>query len=398
MRIVHHLERFRLSDGGVVRAVIDLCNALADAGHRITVLTFDDADAPKDWNGRDGRPALIHLTRARLPLRLSRASAGSAKAAIQGADLLHLHVPWDPACVHLASIARAAGRPYVLSIHGMLDEWTIRLKGFKKRLYLALGGKGMLERAAFVHCTAQSEMDQSQRWYPRGRSVVIPLLVDLSPFDPLPGAEMARQRFDSLRIGAPVILFVGRLHPIKRLDLLIRAAAKLKAMAVPFRLVLAGPGEPDHEKELRRLAAELGLERDVDFPGFVGGIEKVSLYQVASVFVLPSFHENFGVVSIEAMACGTPVVATPGVNIHAELKGSGGAAICEPTAEAMAEALAGILRDPQRRAEMGRRARHWVFADLHPDRIRAAFEAMYRKAVQIHADGRRGRIESAESD
>ena len=145
----------------------------------------------------------------------------------------------------LAHARTQLGKPYVLSIHGMLDEWNIAQKSFKKRLYLALGGRAMLEKAAAIHCTAQAEQDQSERWYPRGRSAVIPLLFDLSPFDPLPGPELARAKFPQTITDKPVILFVGRLHAIKRIELLIAAASELRKLGQSFKLAIAGPGDGD---------------------------------------------------------------------------------------------------------------------------------------------------------
>lgn len=379
MRIVQYLNFFDLKQGGVVRAVLDLCTVLVERGHEIRLLTFDDTDIPAAWRSPSPSMRMHKLSRSRLPFpRLDAASAAMVRDQFGQADAVHLHVPWDPINLQLAAIARHLRKPYVLSIHGMLDEWTIAQKSFKKRAYLALGGRAMLERAVAVHCTAQAEQDQSQRWYPRGQSAVIPLLFDLAPFDPLPGPELARAKFPELQRDKPIALFVGRLHAIKRIELLIAAAGELKRLGQSFKLVIAGPGDPDYESQLRRQVRELGLDDDVLFPGFVSGVEKVSLYQTAKVFVLPSHHENFGFVSVEAMACRVPVVTTRGVNIWPELEASGGATICEPTPASMAQAIAAITRDPGRQAAMGEKARAWVFAALNPEVVARAYEALYQ--------------------
>lgn len=379
MRIVQYLNFFDLKQGGVVRAVIDLCTVLVDRGHEVRLLTFDDTDIPAAWRTPSPSMRVDKLSRSRLPFpRLDAAGAAVVRDQFKQADAVHLHVPWDPINLHLSAIARHMRKPYVLSIHGMLDEWTIAKKSLKKRAYLALGGRTMLERAVAVHCTAQAEQDQSQRWYPRGRSAVIPLLFDLAPFDPLPGPEAARAKFPEVRTAKPIVLFVGRLHAIKRIELLIAAAGELKKLGQPFALVIAGPGDADYEAQLRRQVSELGLDGDVVFTGFVSGKEKVSLYQTAKVFVLPSHHENFGFVSVEAMACRVPVVTTRAVNIWPELGRSGGATICDPTPGSMAQAIAAITRDPVRQSAMGEQARAWVFDELNPDRVAKAYEALYQ--------------------
>jgi glycosyltransferase involved in cell wall biosynthesis len=319
------------------------------------------------------------LSRGSLPFpRVSAESVRLVRALLRGAEVFHLHVPWDPICVQLAGVARKAGVPYVMSTHGMLDEWTMAQKGAKKRLYLALLGRRMLERASAVHCTAEAEKNQSQKWYPRGRSVVIPLLADLGPFDPLPGPELARQHIPAARTDKPLILFMGRLSPIKRLELLINAAGELKRMQVPFRVLLAGPGDRNYEQELRRLTKQLDLEQDIAFLGFVGGREKISLYEASTAFVLPSHHENFGFVSVESLACRTPVVTTRGVNIWPELQASGGAVIVPAEPREVADAVRAIVTDPARRRAMGDAGRAWVLASFGVDSVASRYESMYR--------------------
>src|SRR5687768_14169448 len=115
MRIVQYMQGFRHADGGVVRALIDLANALAQRGHAVDVLTLDASDAPAAWDGGAGRPRLHRLPTSRLPGpfagRLSEAGLRTALGCIANADLLHLHVPWDPVCLRLAAAARKMHKP-----------------------------------------------------------------------------------------------------------------------------------------------------------------------------------------------------------------------------------------------------------------------------------------------
>ncbi len=380
MKIVHYLARMRLEDGGVVRAVLDLCGALAGRGHDVAVLTFDGTDAPADWlSGVPGRPRVVILGRRGGPLAmLSRAGASDAGASIAGADAAHLHVPWDPVCLQLARIARRARVPYVVGIHGMLDDWCMEQKPLKKRLYLAVAGRRMLERAAAVHVTAEAEGAQSSRWYPRGRPVVLPLIFDLAQYESLPGPALARRKFGSAfgGDGRPVLLFLSRLHPKKRVELLIEAAAALAAEELDVSVLIAGTGEPAYEQSLRERAARRVAGR-VEFLGFVSGREKVSLYEAADVFVLPTSQENWGFVLLESLACGTPVITTRGVDIWSELQGSGAAIIVEQTAAGVAAAVAGLIRDRPRHQAMRRKARAWAIENLDPQAVIARYEEFY---------------------
>lgn len=383
MNILHYLPRIRLEEGGVVRAVIDMAGLLAAHGHGVTVLTFDDADAPEQWKrAEDSAPRLRTIPAPSMPLGLySRAQLREMRAEVEKCDALHLHTPWERANAQLASLARSAGKPYVLSIHGMLDDWSMSQKSLKKRLYLAIAGRRLLERAAVVHCTAEAEREQSRKWYPAGRALVVPLVFDLSDFRDLPGPGPARRAFPACDSDGPVVLFLSRVHYKKGIEVLIDAAGLLAERGGRFAVVIAGTGEAEYVDSLRARARERAVEDRVHFVGMVTGVEKVSLYQRADVFVLPTSQENFGFVLPEALACRTPAITTKGVDIWPELERSGGAVIVDRTAEATADAIERLLADPDRRREMGEAGRRWVFEHLEPQRVVEAFERMYRRAA-----------------
>ncbi len=390
MKIVHYVKRMCLEDGGVVRAVLDLCGALAAASHDVTLLTLDDSDIPDSWRRGDGDgvPVVKLLKGNASPFpRLDRASLALAAREFDNADAIHLHVPWDPRCAQLGRVARRVGAPYAISLHGMLDDWCMDLKPLKKRAYLALGGRRFLEQAAAVFATAQAEDAQSSKWYPRGRGEVVPLIFDQSDYEQLPGAELAREKLAEHMPadGVPILLFLSRIHHKKHIDVLIQATGKLRDEGVSCKLLIAGTGDSDYEQTLRDLVGELHLEDEVAFVGFISGREKVSLYQAADLFVLPTHQENWGFVLVESMACGTPVITTKGVDIWPELEASGGALIIEPTVTQIAEAVRELLDDRSRLEAMSRMARSWVFANLSVDQVVKRYEQSYRDLAQPRA-------------
>lgn len=393
MRIVHYLKWMRLSDGGTVRAVLDWCAALAARGHDVTLITADACDVPADWKkGAHGLPRCaevdIHDAVGRWFGRrvargapdkptqvLTRASLERAAGLLRGADCLHLHGVWATSNAQLASLARDLGTPYVVSPHGMLDDWSLAQGAAKKRLHLALVSGRVLRGARSVLCTAQGELDQCAKHFDRARGRVVPLLFDTSPFIEPVGPEAARARF-GLTADTPVVLFLSRLHAKKGVDRLLRAAAILKDRA--FTLVLAGPADPPaYEQHLRALAAELGLGERVKFVGMVTGSDKISLFRAASVFALPTSQENFGFVILEAMSAGVPVLTTRGVDTWPELEASGGAVICDGSPAPLAEELRRLLDDEGARARMGQKAREWALALLDPGAVIARYEEVY---------------------
>jgi D-inositol-3-phosphate glycosyltransferase len=194
---------------------------------------------------------------------------------------------------------------------------------------------------------------------------VIPCGVDLDLFRP-GDARAARERL-GLR-AERVLLYVGRLTPIKGLETLLRglAAAKSDGLGpIDVRLVVVG-GEKDERCDgertrLRRLAGELGLARWVDFRGPQPQAALPDYYAAADLCLMPSLYESFGMVALEAMACGVPVVGSRVGGLAVTVRdGATGLLVPEGDAGALAESIAGLLRDESRRAHLGVQAVEWA--------------------------------------
>lgn len=401
MRILHYLSEVTLEHGGVVRSVLDFSKALASAGHEVTLACFDDTSVPGAWKcGHDsawraGTPRALTLGWPGLPKAIRRFRWREAQVMareIAACDVLHLHGPWESTNAQLAAMARRLGKPYILSIHGMMDDWCMAQGALKKRVYTSWRVGPMARGAAAVLFTAEGEKRQVMKWLggvPDDRARVLPLMFDASEFAELPGQEAARTAFPALRTDGPVVLFLSRLHPKKGVETLIDACAILKREyaaaerkgAPAFRLVIAGSGTFEYEAALKKRAADAGLSDRAFFVGMVTGREKVSLMQAADVCALPTSQENWGFVILESLAAGTPVVTTRGVDIWPEVEKGGGAVISEGTAEAIAAAVRGLLEDPAKTERMGSAGREWVLRWLEAGSVVARYEGLYRGAV-----------------
>ncbi len=388
LRCVHYLHEFVLEHGGVVQAVRDLCTGLAGSGTEIVLLTCDASDVPDAWQRGANGARIVELDRSSFYRgMLGRHTVrDAARTILAHADVVHLHTPWALGNLQFAASLRRQHVPYIVSIHGMLDSWSMAQKPLKKRAFLSLAGRRFLYDAAHVHFTAEEECRQALAWIPgaRRRAVVVPLTIDLSPFDQLPGPGAAQQRFEALRSGEPTVLFLSRIHPKKGVELLLDAVAQMYAAGVRFQLVVAGPGDATYVSDLQQQAARGGLGDRVHFPGMVRGAEKLSLYQAADVFVLPTHQENFGLVLVEAMACETPVVTTRGTDIWRELQ-TGGAAIVDRTAPSIAAAIREVLDDRDAARERARQGRAFVYQWLDRHRVVEQYDQLYRSALQQHA-------------
>jgi glycosyltransferase involved in cell wall biosynthesis len=375
----------RLEQGGVTRAVLDFCAIFASLGNTTTLVTSDATDVPAEWlAGAAGAPKVVVIDppRGRLEL-LPRAAVAGLDDLLRKTDVLHLHAPWTASNTQFAAAARRLSVPYVLTLHGMLDDWSMAQKRLKKRIYLAIAGNRLLRGAAAIHCTAQAELEQASHWFSRERGVVLPLLFDLEAFRRLPGPELARARFAQLNGDRPALLFLSRVHPKKGLEQLIGAAGELRRRRTGCEILIAGPGEEEYVARLQALATSLGVGDIVHFLGMVRGEEKLSLYQAADLFVLPTSQENFGLVLLESLACGAPVLTTRGVDIWQELQAAG-ARIADAAPEALATAIGELLSDRMGLKSRGDAGRRWVFERYEPQRLAGEYESLYR-SVSVSA-------------
>lgn len=381
LSIVHFIREIRAEEGGVVKAVVDLSQAMAARGHRVLVATADASDVPAHWrDASSGVPKVLEFNTLLHGGRLAPQDLHRFEEAVAGFHVGHLHTPWEMANTQLAKVLKFRAIPYIVSVHGMLDDYCMQQKTLKKRIFLKLLGRKLFQSAAVIHYTAEGERLQAQKWVPKSVPYFVQALaVDVTSYLNLPGPEEARQTFAIQESSAPKVLYLSRLHPKKGLELLLQATAQRIRAGKVHELLIAGPGEESYTNKLKALCEELGIQRYTKFLGMVKGRLKVSLYQAADVFVLPTHQENFGLVLVEALACGTPVVTTRGTDIWPELQ-SAGAQIVDSSPAGIAAAIAEVVSRPAANCELGQKGRQYVLDWLAPDQVALGYERMYSQA------------------
>ena len=390
MRILEAIDRVDLRTGGPSRAVLDLSLAMAERGHAVTVVTRSGPDLPGEWQDPvriDGtpRPRAVLLPQSRWLPPGSEAVATLSRL-VGDSDILHLHGVWEPFNLRLAALARAARVPYLVTLRGMLDDWCMAQRGLKKRLYLAVAGRRFLERAAVVQCTAEAELHQSEKWFPRGRGLVLANLLNLRPYEALPGPDAALNRFPFLVDQRPWLLFLGRVNAKKGVGHLVEAARLLHVSGCPVGVVVAGTADSSaYLADLKDRVRAAKLTEHVHFVGHVDGGLKVSLLQASALTVIPTSQENFGFVFYESLAAGTPVVTTPLIDTAGELQRSGGCFLVEQDGGMLAKRLQALLADRDRLRGSGLQAREWIFREYATPRMAAQYEAMFREAVACNS-------------
>ena len=215
------------------------------------------------------------------------------------------------------------------------------------------------------------------------RIAVVPCGVDLDLFSPM-DKEFARRRL-GLRDAERIILFVGRIEPLKGIDILIAAAAQLHENENFAVLIVGGDARAETQiAELRAQAERLGVDHHISFVGAVEHTELPLYYNAADVCVVPSYYESFGLVAVESMACGTPVVASRVGGLTSTVSdGETGYLIPWRCPEPFAERLELLLDNDELRASFGRAGREAVeryrWANV-ADAVAAVYDELLERA------------------
>jgi len=376
--------------GGSVRAATELTRALARAGHRVTVLTTDTISPSERASvlreTLDGVEVvrvrnLSNRLRGRLNLSTPRGLAAAARTLIaeRGIELMHCHELRTVENLRVVPVAEALDVPVVVSPHGTLPLSTGRptLKRAWDRL---LGGRLLPHFDAVIALTRDEAADARVLWAAQGVDIpvyIVPNGVHLDEFAALPPRHVARARWN---LGeGPVVLFLGRLHERKGVQLLLPAFAGALPHVPQARLLIAGPDE-GMLAALQAQARALGLEERVVFTGLLTGPDRMAALAAADLFALPAEGEGFSMAVLEALACGLPVLLTPGC--HFPEAAEAGAGVIVPRAvEPLREALIDLLGDADRRAAMGRAARALVESRYTWPQIVAQMEAAYAAVI-----------------
>jgi len=255
---------------------------------------------------------------------------------IKECDVVHIHGIWMGPQYYVAKICIKYKIPFIVTSHGMLEPWHWHDKGmmgyWKKIIYWKLVAYPLLKRAAVIHAITPMEQEHLQALFPDNRTHVIPNAVDVHQIS----LEISHVASNP----EPVILFLGRIHPQKGIDLLIRAFA-LSGVTSPWKLIIAGPEEvPEYASKLKDLVEANNLTNRVEFIGPVYGKEKYEWYRRAWVVAVPSHTEVVGMVNLEAGACGTPTITTKPTGLFNWEEGGG--ALIEPNKKDLANALKAV--------------------------------------------------------
>ena len=388
--------------GGPVLSVASLAERLVSRGHAVTVVT-SNSNLDGDLDVPIGRPVPVEGVDVRYfrrdePLKrwlpfvpylsksmgflYSRPMQATLRQLALGVDAVHTHLPFVYPTLAAARAAFAAGKPLFYHQRGVFDPERLQFRGVKKRIYIQLIERPIMRRATTLIALTEAERTSYRALGVATECRVIPNGVDTRLYPAIRRPEAgARWRIPP---DALVVLFLGRVHPVKGADKLLEAFVRIAPAHPRAVLVLAGPDEWQLERRFRDSAARAGLSARVVFTGMVLGEAKQDLLARADLFALPSRGEGFSMAVLEALASGMAVLLSPGCHFP-EVEEAGAGRIAPTDPARLAEALGSLLADPAGLRTMGVRGRRLVEARYTWDAVTDRMVEVYREGIARHA-------------
>lgn len=379
MKILHVIASVAPRYGGPTVAVLSMCEGLVARGHEVEILTTN-VDGDGELPVTTGRPTDIGGVRVfYFPIQRPRtygtsfALGGALRRKIPAADVVHIHSLYLFHGLVGGRRARRADVPYVLRPHGTLDRYHREHHVLRKRLYDALVERKNLDRAAAIHCVSEHERRGVLEAGVRAPIVVIPHGIDTALYAPATAAR-------TVDAEPPLVAFIGRITPKKRLDLLLDAVAWVNRRS-PLKLAVAGPGDLPSLAWLRSRIAELGLQKQVLLLGLLDRDSKIALLRNARLFVLASEDENFGIAVAEAMSTGVPVVVSRNVGLAPEISAANAGIVVDLDVPSLSGAIERLILDPDEAAILGANGRAHALRTFGTALVAQRLEDLYMDVV-----------------
>lgn len=359
MKQLHVVQSIALSSGGLGFAALHFAKELNRFGVDVMLLTLDSSGSR------------IHLVSDAHPIKaLAPRCSGYIECILflsrcissHKPDVIHLHGAWTIGLAVACWLARRNNISIVISPHGCLELWALSHKKWKKRLALFFYQKWVFNSADLLFATAKQELLSIRALGINSPIAVIPIGIDLPE---IPTYKSYEERN---------FLFLSRIHPVKGLFNLISAWVRIRRSG--WTIIIAGPDDGGHLEEVKAKIESLGISGDFKFPGLLYGEKKDEAFLNASVFILPTFSENFGIVIAESLAHAVPVITTTGAPWVELIERDCGWWI-NPTIDDIASAIESAMdMSPKVLKSMGNRGRELIRQKYSWERIAgSAFEA-----------------------
>lgn len=389
MKILHIIPSYlpALVASGPIKPTHYLNRELVNRGHEVTVYT-NDMDGNKRMKVKYGEPVYIDGVRViyyranKFGIwQYSKNMHKAIKKNIKEFDLIHITSVFLAISALGSYYARENNIPYIISPHGsLMKEPLIKKSSLIKKFYIKFIEKINLGKAAAIHFTVEREKEEFEELNIKYKKpIIIPNGIDFKDWDY--GADLGSFRKKYNLEKNKIVLFLSRIVWKKGLDTLIKSFSKISKRYSDAVLVLAGGDDENYIKKVKEFIKEEKIIDKVLFTGIITGKEKEAAYLDSDVFVLPSYSENFGVVVVEAMYFGLPVIISKGVGLGSKIEKEEVGKVINKDTEEVYRAVIDILENKKESREIAIRAREWVQKEFSIEKVAERWVEEYNKIV-----------------
>lgn len=358
MKILQILPGFTI--GGPTVSTTSLAIHLQKYGHEVQFHTADGDFS--DYPEIDFHPYHIHKFPYNNQLAFSTDLYKNLRTECKDAQIIQTNSLWQFSCFIHEFARRGTTAKSVIVPRGTLSPYALSLSSKKKKFILSLGQRAALKKADMYIATCRKEYEDIRKFGLKQPVAVLPNGLDIPELNVV---EKTR-----------TVLFLGRIHPVKGIDILIDAWKNIMGTSKfnDWKLLIAGPISSDYAKDMQRQASDLG---SISFTGSMTGDAKNQLLSKSALYVLPTHTENFGISVGEALACATPVITTTGAPWSGLIDNDCGLWI-DLSVENLTTALEEMMSRPMEElTRMGQNGRKWVKRDF-------SWEEIARKTVKSY--------------
>ena len=381
MRVLYIVGNLYEESGGPTKVVRELSETLVNMGLEITIFsTIEERGTktisyPKGVNLRFFNTGVLSKWWACYSPDLSKA----LEREISNYNLVHIHEIWHHP--HLAAYlaCRRVQKPYILTVHGALDEWCLSFKPIRKRIFSSLFERRILQEASAIHALTAEEVNNIRAFGIDNLVTMIPNGIYPIEFENLPPRKDFERIYPILE-GKQVCLFLGRIHPKKGLDLFVKAFGKVAKRKDNVYMIIVGPDEKGYKREVEKFAEAESVLEKVIFTGMLTGKEKLAALSRADLFIQPSYSEGFSMAVLEALICGIPVIITKQCNFpEVAIRNAG--RIINPQLDELVKALEELLGSADLRKEIGLNGKNLILEKFTWNKIGEEMIKLYEQIL-----------------
>ena len=375
MKILQVIPYFTPKRGGDVNVVYNLSKHLAERGHKVTIFTTDFEFDTGYIQSLDGfRVVPFHCIANIGMMLISPKIKKQLKKEIMDFDVIHMHDFRSYQNIIAHHYAKKYNVPYVIQAHGSVLPFFQKQR--LKKIFDLFFGYRILRDASKMIASTKTEVEQYKKMgVDEDKIEIVPNGIDLSEYENLPEKREFRRKY-SIREDEKMILYLGRIHKIKGIDLLVETFADMVKELDSLKLVIVGPDD-GFLSTLKRQRENLKISDKILFTGLIPEKDKLGAYVDADVYVLPSVYETFPVTVLEACACGTPIIVTDRCGIANIVNDNNVGHVVEYNKDQLQDAIFKILTNVELRRYFGESGKMLVREKYSWDIVVEQLEKIY---------------------